>query len=314
MRQAPLIGLITLLALFFGGCQGGNEGEEVSEVPSSPTPAASPANPTASPQATAFANPDVSPQPNPPAAADLVQTLPPEVRFKQAPKGRSDPFAVIPVQPEVTVSPNPQAGGNTRPVPKVSQLPPLSKPNAGGSQGGATGGRATGGGTKTPQAGRTNVVPQKKPSSPSGSNRPSGGSTSGGGSAAAKPNTGSSPSGGVAVPPPPEFIPELPKLPEPELAQQIEIKGVVQVGNVPRAIIKEPNEPSRYVQAGQRLSNGQVLVKRIEVNRGPTPVVVLEQYGIEIARRVGEQPAGTAGQPASPTAFRIAPPPLKTTT
>lgn len=310
MRQAPLIGLLTLLALFFGGCQGGNEGEEVGEVPSSPTPAVSPANPTPSPQATPFANPDVSSQPNPQAVAGLVQTLPPEARFKQVPKGRTDPFAVIQVEPEVTVSPNPEAGGNTRPISRVPNLPPLSAPNAGGSQRRATGGGAT----KTPPTSRTNVVPSPKPSSPSGNNNRGGGGTSGGGTAA-KPNTGSSPGGGVtAVPAPPEFIPELPKLPEPTLAQQIEIKGVIQVGNMPQAIVKEPNEPSRYVQAGQRLSNGQVLVKRIEVNRGPTPIVVLEQYGIEIAKRVGEQPAGTAAQPGSPTAFWIAPVPLKTTT
>jgi hypothetical protein len=53
---------------------------------------------------------------------------------------------------------------------------------------------------------------------------------------------------------------------------------------------------------GQRLSNGQVLVKRIEVNNGASPVVILEQYGREVARRVGEKPVATPDQPGTPTA------------
>jgi hypothetical protein len=67
---------------------------------------------------------------------------------------------------------------------------------------------------------------------------------------------------------------------------------VIEVGGVTNAIVKEPNAPSRYVRVGQRLSNGQVLVKRIEVDRGPEPVVILEQFGVEVARRVGDQPEG----------------------
>jgi hypothetical protein len=78
---------------------------------------------------------------------------------------------------------------------------------------------------------------------------------------------------------------------------------VVEVGGEPRAIIKVPNEPDRTVREGDRLLNGQVLVKRIEVN-GPTPVVILEQYGVEVARRIGEQPAGgvPGTEPGPPTA------------
>ena len=99
----------------------------------------------------------------------------------------------------------------------------------------------------------------------------------------------------------PRLIPELPPLPEPTQARGIEVSGVVEVGGVPKAIVKVPNEPSRTVREGDRLSNGQVLVKRIEVNQGPTPLVVLEQYGIEVAKQVGG--GGTPGQPGSPTAF-----------
>jgi hypothetical protein len=89
----------------------------------------------------------------------------------------------------------------------------------------------------------------------------------------------------------------LPKLPEPTQARGIQVTGVVEVGGVPMAIVKVPNEPSRYVREGQRIANGQVLVKRIEMNQGPEPVVILEQYGIEVARGVGEAPATSPGGP-----------------
>jgi hypothetical protein len=75
------------------------------------------------------------------------------------------------------------------------------------------------------------------------------------------------------------------------------------IGGVPRAIVKAPNEPtSRYVTVGQRLSNGLVLVKRIEVNSGSDPVVILEQSGVEVSRAVGDKPAAPAGgaQPPAP--------------
>jgi hypothetical protein len=80
----------------------------------------------------------------------------------------------------------------------------------------------------------------------------------------------------------------------------------VQIGSTVHAIVNAPNEPSsRYVRAGQRLSNGQILVKRIELNEGSEPVVVLEQNGIEVTTEVGEggTPAATPGQTASAAIF-----------
>jgi hypothetical protein len=100
----------------------------------------------------------------------------------------------------------------------------------------------------------------------------------------------------------PQFQPALPQLPQPDLARNVEVSGVIQVGNLTQAIVKAPNEPgSRYVKVGQRLSNGQVLVKRIEMNDS-FPVVVLEQYGIEVPIKVGDKPSGTptVGQPGQP--------------
>ncbi|MEO1377064.1 MAG: hypothetical protein AAFW70_22780 [Cyanobacteria bacterium J06635_10] len=98
--------------------------------------------------------------------------------------------------------------------------------------------------------------------------------------------------------PQPDLASVLPPPPEPKLAQAVLVSGVIQVGTQPQAIIKVPSEPtSRYVQAGQRLASG-LLVKRIEMNEGSEPVVILEQYGIEVARMVGEAPMG-ANQPAT---------------
>ncbi|HEY9599355.1 MAG TPA: hypothetical protein V6D33_16955 [Cyanophyceae cyanobacterium] len=288
MRQVSLIAWVSMLALALAGCPASDEGGGTSSSPSSPTPVASAPPPQPAPKATPpFANPLATPQQQPfntVPISGLQRTPPPDARVRQTSKGRTDPFAAVPVQPEVTVSPNPNAGrvpGEPRPIPNIPQLPPLRS---------------------SPPRGRTTPNTQQRPSIPnvvspsaSGSNRPGGG-------------TGSN---NPLPPPPPPFIPQLPQLPEPTVAQGIAVTGVVQVAGIPRAIVKVPNEPSRSVSVGDRLANGQVLVKRIEMNRGPTPVVILEQYGVEIARRVGETPAGTPGT-GSPTASLPPPPPINT--
>ncbi|MBW4612767.1 MAG: hypothetical protein KME21_05705 [Desmonostoc vinosum HA7617-LM4] len=90
------------------------------------------------------------------------------------------------------------------------------------------------------------------------------------------------------VVPNPTLVSVLPPTPQPDAARGVMVSGVVLIGREPQAIIKVPDEPtSRYVQAGQRLANG-VLVKRIEMNEGSNPIVILEQYGIEVAKMVGE--------------------------
>ncbi|MDB9525903.1 hypothetical protein PN498_07895 [Oscillatoria sp. CS-180] len=108
---------------------------------------------------------------------------------------------------------------------------------------------------------------------------------------------------------PPETSPteSLPVLPPPTVtAAQVEISGVANVDGENYAIVKAPGEPSsRYVKVGDRLSNGTVLVKRIE-NRpgGPLPVVVLEERGEEIALPVGSNVGSSeetaAAMPISP--------------
>ncbi|MGJ3248074.1 MAG: hypothetical protein ACFE0I_18570 [Elainellaceae cyanobacterium] len=76
--------------------------------------------------------------------------------------------------------------------------------------------------------------------------------------------------------------------PLPPLARLIEISGVVQVGGQTSVIVMIPNErSSRYVRVGERIGNGQILVKRVDMDVAYEPVVILEQDGVEIVRTVG---------------------------
>jgi hypothetical protein len=106
---------------------------------------------------------------------------------------------------------------------------------------------------------------------------------------AARPNKPGVPS----TPPPP---------PSTDLARGVEVSGVVFVNGRNQAIVKAPDEgTSRYVSVGQRLSGGQVLVKRIEMNSGSDPVVVLEENGVEVAKVVGEKvPQASSGNGNAP--------------
>jgi hypothetical protein len=100
--------------------------------------------------------------------------------------------------------------------------------------------------------------------------------------------------------PSPNLVSVLPQPPQPELAKSVLVTGVVLIGKQLQAIIKVPNEPtSRYVQAGQRLANG-LLIKRIEMNEGSNPIVIVEQYGIEVARMVGDGPTNSATPNTNP--------------
>ncbi|NJO80111.1 MAG: hypothetical protein HC827_17400 [Cyanobacteria bacterium RM1_2_2] len=78
----------------------------------------------------------------------------------------------------------------------------------------------------------------------------------------------------------------VPQIPQRSLAETIEISGVVEVGGRKNVIVKVPDEhTSRYVAVGERMGNGTVLVKRVEM--GLEPVVILEQEGREIVRSIG---------------------------
>ncbi|MBW4533599.1 MAG: hypothetical protein KME09_06635 [Pleurocapsa minor HA4230-MV1] len=76
---------------------------------------------------------------------------------------------------------------------------------------------------------------------------------------------------------------------EPTIANNVVISGLYEAKGKIRLIVKAPDEEtSRYVEVGQYLSNGQVLIKRIDRNRYSSPKVILEQSGIEVAKTIGE--------------------------
>jgi hypothetical protein len=256
------------------------------------------------------ASSNVQPKPdNQLAISGLTQTLPPEEQLKRATKGRVDPFSLISdIQPIKTVVPNLEGAGNNQsePIKVVPPIPPPAPPTGNKS----TGSNRSSGNQSTkiikrnvlppqPRGIARTTIPRPKPVTPSNTKPRTAPTPQPSNTIATKPSplsTQVSVPPTPPLPPPPKFIPDLPKLPEPTLAKGIEVTGVIEIAGVPQAILKAPNESARYVRQGQRVSNGQVLVKRIEMNRGPGPVVILEQYGIEVARQVGEKPSTTPNQ------------------
>jgi hypothetical protein len=235
------------------------------------------------------------------AAAELIQSTDPDERVQQVNASRTDPFAAVPIPP-APQPPPPVPGAATAPgtpvagptpasvpaPPNAPNLPIATQPGggggatAGGGGGGATagggGGGATasggGGGTATAQAGGGG-----------------GGATAGGGGG----------QGQIGLPP----ISALPQLPEPTLAQAVNVTGIIAIDGEDYAIVEAPTDgTSRYVKVGQRVANGQVLVKRIET-KGSEPVVVLEQNGIEVSRPIGA-PAEAPAQDNNASAARHA--------
>jgi Tfp pilus assembly protein PilP len=68
----------------------------------------------------------------------------------------------------------------------------------------------------------------------------------------------------------------------------IRVTGVVQIGSNLNAIVEDAQQGgSRYVQAGDYLDNGRVLVKQIEIQPNREPRVILIQDGIEMIKTVG---------------------------
>ncbi len=250
-----------MLALMTAGCSG-------SKVSTVTTPSVSPEvkPPVVQPKAPS----NVAGQNDAIAVAPgLIQATNPNERAKQVVKGKPDPFALLPGQavPVVFNVPTFQRNIN-RPPQNFSILPPLQP---------------------------ITLQPGLRPSIPSLPRLPA--------LTPIPPRSIPNPSNPLVNNPLPPSLPIVtaPPLPQADLAKSVAVTGVVQVGDEIEAIVKVPNEAtSRYVKVGQRLSNGQVLVKRIEMNQGSNPVVILEQYGIEIARAVGEQPVNPA--PAKPTA------------
>jgi hypothetical protein len=270
---------IALLTSLMGGCAI-FQGEE--EVNVEPPPTGEIVQPPAEETPPVATEPPPFEKPTQPGVTTLATLTPatdPDSRVRVVPTGTSNPFILVPKPQKITVDPDVvlQQQKVENPVPSVNPVPNNNTPQAGG-------GAAT----------------SPKPN------------TNGGLAGAITPP----PSGIPTLPnpglntnlPPLVFRPELPPLPEPSLARAVQVTGMVTIGSETQIILKAPNEPfSRYVKAGQYISDGQVLVKRIEGRDRGTPVIILEQFGIEVSKRV-EAPTGTATSETVPSP--PAPPPV----
>ena len=277
MKKLATVTSLSALALFLGGCDalsslplvgglfgGGEEEWSVEPEPIVPSPEAEvfptptdPEMPT-EPEAEAEepdAPEETAPDLDAPPAIGANGLIPPTsgpARLRALQAGRPDPFAAVPIAPRLAATGTTTLGTGTPPAP----VPPLPQTR--------------------PAPTQTRPAPTQTRPAPTQPTRP--------------------PASAPASPPPtatpplplPDFEPELPPLPQPDLARAVRVTGVVQVGNEVRAIVEPPNESSRYVRVGDYLANGQVLVKRIDINAGPDPIVVLEQFGIEVTRPVGD--------------------------
>jgi hypothetical protein len=92
---------------------------------------------------------------------------------------------------------------------------------------------------------------------------------------------------------------------EPILASTVGITGIIEVDGRTQVILKLPNESfSRYIEVGDRIFDGKVIVKRVDGGQTLSPIVVLEEAGKEVTRKVGDlagapvKAASTTPQPA----------------
>jgi hypothetical protein len=90
-------------------------------------------------------------------------------------------------------------------------------------------------------------------------------------------------------------------LTKPLQAMAIEISGVIEIEGRTQVILKLPSESfGRYVELGDRIANDTVLVKRIEAQESLSPIIILEEVGVEVSRKVGEKPVGNNESNATP--------------
>ncbi len=315
MPKRSLMLVAGLFALLFAGCGSEEGGDTASKDGTSPTPSASPSASSSPTGTQSFKDPLVSEKKSGKdkdkkdekdpkkvkkrnSIPGLLASTDPDERARQVQqairKGRTvaDPFANLPPiltfktpvvassgddgnESKRSVPPLPLLPGGIelRPIPRI---PTISRGNNIANGGGVPSRGSNSGGPRTSRPINPPIA-IRPPSAP-------------GGDGTSRP-----------VPVPAEPLKPLPPIPEPTLAKGVEVSGVVTIGGVTQAIVKAPNEPtSRYVGVGARLSNGLVLVKRIEVNAGSDPVVILEQGGVEVSRAVGDKPAPAAGQPPVP--------------
>lgn len=273
MRRQLVITGFTATTLLLGGCGvlsslpfiGG--GEEEVFVPESV--------PIAPQAAENFEDPLVAegePPPPPEVGDDVADGLIPladadtVAKLGQTQQGRLDPFSTIPVTINRATAPS-TLEENLPAIPQLPQLPSPLIPQIGSFE--------------QPPAAPTLPTPSADfPTSQAPQNLP-----------------GSSPQN---LPGPEPFAPDLPDLPEPTLAQGLNVTGVVVKNDGTKyAIVETSTGKSTYVREGDFVENGQVLVKRIESRQGGTPRVVFEELGIEVNKSLGEGGATPTAASAS---------------
>lgn len=253
-----------LATLALTGCTVGEPPTATNTASPAPTPSLQATAPqTTQPPSLAqpFNNPLISTKPpvSPGSVASLIQPTNATERLGVLQKGRTDPFGQI---VEKIGSRTTKLPGEKIAVPKLPPLPTVTQPKLIPPKP-----------IKTIATKLAISLPKKSPQ------------------IAIKPVLPTVLAGSL---PSPKLKTVLPVARQPETARAVIVSGVILIGKVPQAIVKVPDEPtSRYVKPGQRLVNG-VLVKRIEMSQGANPTVILEQYGIEVAKQVGEKPSKTS--------------------
>ena len=299
MKKTILLALTGILMFLLESCaslpflSGSDSAEESANTASTSSPEVDETQPsdslapesTETPQAQTFSQPTTPAEPKLPTVTNLLPSSQVDQRVGDVSQGRTDPFALVPINPgEAVVSVKLEPGSSST-IPGVTPPPPSPR------QSSPTSVRALP--SPPRQIPSTRVPSSPLPPKPSGQstarrgNLPTNKETSTIGIPPATPST----SGNTGTESgSPRFIPQLPALPQPQLAQGIVVTGVIEVQGEAYAIIKAPSEPySRHVKVGQYISNGQVLVKRIETNGTPEPIIVFEELGMEITRVVGDQ-------------------------
>jgi hypothetical protein len=293
-----------LLAVATTSCGGG---EAPKPTESKSPQAAANASPAESPAATNFSQPLVAAKeteqkveeaakPNDAVVAGLLPASDSDSVVRSTTKGRTDPFSgvVLNTTTETKTIKSTQATPSITQPPKIASssisatkvttiapktipatVSPIRKPGSGlGIASVAALAK------KNPEPAK--VTPASKPATSTVAIKPV--NTPGLFTPAAKPNPE------VATRDIPPSIAPAP-IPQPTLARAIAVSGVSQVNGQTQVIVKLPTESfSRYVSVGERLMDGKVLIKRVQEFSGSSPVVILEEVGIEVARKIGDKP------------------------
>jgi hypothetical protein len=102
---------------------------------------------------------------------------------------------------------------------------------------------------------------------------------------------------------------------KPLQAMAVEISGVIEVAGRTQVIVKLPTESfSRYIEVGERVADGKVLVKRVEGQNSLSPTIVLEEVGVEVPRKIGDKSSASEVPMVAPTivpAPAIVPAPIR---